>query len=36
MQMQMRGEEIARTDLGRYFDRFADKLDKTQTNTEGC
>ena len=23
-----------RTDLGRYFDRFADKLDKTQTNTE--
>ncbi len=29
-----REEEIARTDLGRYFDRFADKLDKTQTNTE--
>ncbi|HDE0027872.1 TPA: DUF1542 domain-containing protein [Staphylococcus aureus] len=27
-------KEIARTDLGRYFDRFADKLDKTQTNTE--
>ncbi|MBN4916539.1 SasC/FmtB family protein, partial [Staphylococcus sp. EG-SA-23] len=25
-------KEIARTDLGRYFDRFADKLDKTQTN----
>ena len=24
----------ARTDLGRYFDRFADKLDKTQTNAE--
>ena len=23
-------KEIARTDLGRYFDRFADKLDKTQ------
>ncbi|HDE5898555.1 TPA: DUF1542 domain-containing protein [Staphylococcus aureus] len=27
-------KEIARTDLGRYFDRFADKLDKTQTNAE--
>lgn len=27
-------KEIARTDLGRYFDRFADKLDKTQTNPE--
>lgn len=27
-------KEIARTDLDRYFDRFADKLDKTQTNTE--
>ncbi|HHA0195511.1 TPA: LPXTG-anchored DUF1542 repeat protein FmtB [Staphylococcus aureus] len=27
-------KKIARTDLGRYFDRFADKLDKTQTNTE--
>ncbi|HDA2447382.1 TPA: DUF1542 domain-containing protein [Staphylococcus aureus] len=27
-------KEIAGTDLGRYFDRFADKLDKTQTNTE--
>ncbi|SUK55791.1 LPXTG-anchored DUF1542 repeat protein FmtB [Staphylococcus aureus] len=27
-------KEIARTDLGRYFDRFADNLDKTQTNTE--
>lgn len=27
-------KEIARTDLGRYFDRFADKLDETQTNTE--
>ncbi|MCM0466988.1 LPXTG-anchored DUF1542 repeat protein FmtB [Staphylococcus aureus] len=27
-------KEIALTDLGRYFDRFADKLDKTQTNTE--
>lgn len=27
-------KEIVRTDLGRYFDRFADKLDKTQTNTE--
>ncbi len=27
-------KESARTDLGRYFDRFADKLDKTQTNTE--
>ena len=26
--------KIARTDLGRYFDRFADKLDKTQTNAE--
>lgn len=27
-------KEIARTDLGRYFDRFADNLDKTQTNAE--
>lgn len=27
-------KEIARTDLGRYFDRFADDLDKTQTNAE--
>ncbi|RQX56514.1 LPXTG-anchored DUF1542 repeat protein FmtB [Staphylococcus aureus] len=27
-------KEIARTDLDRYFDRFADNLDKTQTNTE--
>ncbi|MEW7790411.1 LPXTG-anchored DUF1542 repeat protein FmtB [Staphylococcus aureus] len=27
-------KEIARKDLGRYFDRFADKLDKTQTNAE--
>ncbi|HHS2940322.1 TPA: LPXTG-anchored DUF1542 repeat protein FmtB [Staphylococcus argenteus] len=27
-------KEIARTDLGRYFDRFADNLAKTQTNTE--
>ncbi|EOB7274792.1 LPXTG-anchored DUF1542 repeat protein FmtB [Staphylococcus aureus] len=27
-------KEIARTDLGRYFDRFADKLDKTQINAE--
>ncbi len=27
-------KEIERTDLGRYFDRFADKLDKTQTNAE--
>ncbi len=35
MQMQMhRRKKIARTDLGRYFDRFADKLDKTQTNAE--
>ncbi|HDC8323770.1 TPA: DUF1542 domain-containing protein [Staphylococcus aureus] len=27
-------KEIARTDLGRYFDRFADNLDETQTNAE--
>ncbi|HDA8000245.1 TPA: DUF1542 domain-containing protein [Staphylococcus aureus] len=27
-------KEIARTDLGRYFDRFADDLDKTQSNAE--
>ncbi|HGO4030463.1 TPA: LPXTG-anchored DUF1542 repeat protein FmtB [Staphylococcus aureus] len=27
-------KEIARTDLGRYFDGFADNLDKTQTNAE--
>lgn len=27
-------KEIARTDLGRYFDRFTDNLDKTQTNAE--
>lgn len=27
-------KEIARTDLGRYFDRFSDNLDKTQTNAE--
>ncbi|WP_460989341.1 hypothetical protein, partial [Staphylococcus aureus] len=27
-------KENASTDVGRYFDRFADQLDNTQTNTE--